>query len=371
MDRHLALLTDRFNTLWYDNGVVHLLDRRKYPFSTEFVLCRTLEEVAVAIETMIIQGAPPLAYAAGLSLAIEARAHSGDSPQDLQAALEAGANRLRRTRPTGWDLFYVLDECLRISAEARRASRDVAQSIVDHVYGLIEAGNRTARTTGRNAADLLPDGANIQTICFAGAALNYMLYFAAEDGKDVHLYACETRPFLQGARMTAQSAREMGIPVTVVTDGMPGYLMWRKMTNVFVATADKITWDGHIANKIGTYPIALAAFDNDIPFYVLGYNGPAPDAKTVSDIHIEERNPEEVLFCRGVRTAAPGVDAYYPAFDITPPRLISAIVTDRGVFPPRQIHRYFSTSPAMEQSAACPAGHASTVVGPMEGGAPE
>lgn len=342
MSRRLALLTDRFNTLRYEEGAVHLLDRRAYPFSAEFVQCKTLEEVATAIETMIIQGAPPLAYASGLALAMEARAHAGDSPEKLRAALAAGADRLRRTRKTGWDLSYVLDGSLKIADESISANADVERAIVDYVYGLVEEGNRIARDTGRYAADLMPDGARIQTICFAGAALNYMLYFAAEDGKDIRLFACETRPYLQGARLTAQSAREMEIPVTVVTDGMPGYLMWRKMTNVFVSTADKISLDGYIANKIGTYPIALAAFDNDLPYYVLGYNGPAPDAKTVGDIEIEERNPEEVLYCRGVRTAAPGAQAYYPAFDITPPRLISAIVTDRGVFPPRQIRDYFS-----------------------------
>ena len=338
--RKLALLADRFNTLWMENGAVHMLNRRKYPFSVEYVTCTNLEEVAKCIEDMTIQGAPPLAYAAGLALSMLAKEHEMDSESDFFAAFEAGINRLMHTRPTGWDLGYIMAGCRDIARKAYTENRDVSEEIRKYVYSQIENGNRIARDTGRYAADLLQDGARIQTICFAGAALAYTLYFAAEDGKDIELFACETRPYLQGARLTAASCVEMGIPVTVITDNMPGYLMESGKTNVFISTADKITMDGYIANKIGTYQIAMAAFDNDIPYYLLGYNGPDKDSYGPDSLVIEERNPEEVLHCLGMRTSVDGVRGYYPAFDITGPRYISAVATDRGVFPPRLIGRY-------------------------------
>jgi methylthioribose-1-phosphate isomerase len=344
-ERKIALLSDRFKTLWYEYGTVKILNRKTYPFSTEYVTCRTVEEVAVAIEKMIIQGAPPIAYAAGLALAMEAHLNHNKPQTEMCTILQSAASRLRRTRPTGWDLSFTIDCCLEIAAQALKTGENVEEAIRVYVYEVIEDGNQVARATGRHAADIVPDGARIQTMCFAGAALNYMLYYAVEDGKDIRVYASETRPYLQGARLTAQSAIEMDIPVTVVTDNMPGFLMYRHITNMLVTAADKITSDGYVANKIGTYQCALAAQDNDIPFYVLGYKGPAPNAKTVDTIVIEERDPEEVLYCLGVRTAAQGAQGFYPAFDITPPRLITAIVTDRGIFPPNLIWRYSEMKP--------------------------
>ena len=343
MAQKLALLSDRFNTLWFEDGCVKLLNRRKYPFAVEYVTCHNLEEVAVAIENMTVQGAPPLAYAAGLGLAMLARESENLPREAFFKALEAGDYRLRHTRPTGWDLDYILSNCMKIAHKTYEEQGDVSEAIRAYVYEMIADGNRIARDTGRYAADLIPDGARIQTICFAGAALNYTLYFAAEDGKDIQLFASETRPYLQGARLTAQSAIEMGIPVTVVTDNMPAYLMYSKKTNLFLSTADKITMDGYIANKIGTYPLAMAAHDNDIPYYLLGYNGPVKGSYSPASLTIEERDPEEVLHCAGKRTAVEGAQGYYPAFDITSPKYISAVATDRGVFPARLIYRYHDT----------------------------
>lgn len=340
MERKKATLADRFNTLWMENGTVHMLNRRKYPLSVEYVTCPDLESVAVAIENMTIQGAPPLAYAAGLGLSMHARAHEGESRDAFFAALEEGRNRLLHTRPTGWDIHYVLDGCMRTAKEAYEANADVPEEIRKYVYSRIEEGNRIARDTGRYAADLIPDGARIQTICFAGAALANMLYYAAEDGKDIRVFASETRPYLQGARLTAKSCVEMGIPVTVVTDNMPAYLMQCGKTNLFVSTADKITMDGYIVNKIGTYPLAMAAFDNDIPYYLLGYNGPMKGSYGPGSLTVEERDPEEVLHCLGQRTSVDGAEGYYPAFDITSPKYISAVATDRGIFPARLIYKY-------------------------------
>jgi len=341
--RKLALLSDRFKTLWLEENEVIMLDRSKYPLTTEYVKCKNLEQVAVAIEQMVIQGAPPLGYAAGLGLVLHARTLDGKSKEDYLIGLKEGVTRLKQTRPTGWNIFFILDDCLKVAEEALSNNEDPAENMLSFVYKIIEEGNRISRDTGRYAADLINDGDHIQTMCFAGAALNYMLYFAAEDGKDIHLYVSETRPYLQGSRLAAQSAIEMDIPVTVVTDNMPGYLMTTGRTNVLVTAADKVTLDGHVANKIGTYQLALAAFDNNLPFYVLAYKGPAPDSQSKDSIVIEERDPEEVLYCLGNRTAVYGANGYYPAFDITPPRLVSAIITDRGIFPSNLAYKYFST----------------------------
>ena len=263
MARKLALLADRFNTLWFEDGCVHMLNRRKYPLAVEYVTCKDLESVAKAIEDMTIQGAPPLAYAAGLGLAMHARVHEDEPEAQFFAALEQGCDRLRHTRPTGWDLDYILTGCMRVAHETFAKNGDVSEALRAFVYEKIAEGNRIARDTGRYAADLIADGARIQTICFAGAALAYTLYFAAEDGKDIQLFASETRPYLQGARLTAKSCVEMGIPVTVVTDNMPAYLMQSGKTNMFISTADKITMDGYIANKIGTSRDTVAWWINN------------------------------------------------------------------------------------------------------------
>jgi len=174
-----------------------------------------------------------------------------------------------------------------------------------------------------------------------------MLWTAKNDGKTVYLIGCETRPYFQGARLTAQSAKELGIDFTLITDGMSAHLMSIGRIDKFVCAADRITLDGHITNKVGTLTHSIAAHHFGKPFYVLGYDGPDPNTETGADIPIEERNSDEVFYARGetgtVRTAVHDIKGYYPAFDVTPPHLVSAICTDRGVFAPHAIRDYFTT----------------------------
>lgn len=321
-----ALLADRFNTLRYDpeQEAVVLLDRRLYPFRTEFVVCRTVEETAVAIEQMVVQGGPPLAYAAGLGLALA---------EPTETGYRRAAARLLATRPTADDLHHLIPAALAQALAALAAGADPKQAVLAWVNAEIERGNRVSRACGEHAAALLRDGDRVLTHCFAGAALCWMLWIAKQQGKTVHLYATETRPYLQGARLTAQAAVEMGIRCTVITDGMPAYLMSRGMVDRFICAADRITCDGHITNKVGTFAIALAAHYHGVPFFVLGYDGADPNTPSAADIPIEWRDGREVLYLAGQRVAVEGVDALYPAFDITPPHLIAGIITDRGVFP--------------------------------------
>ncbi len=336
-----ALLADRFNTLRYDAdaGAVTLLDRRKYPFAVEYVRCQTVEEVAQAVETMIVQGGPPLAYAAGLGLALS-------SPDE--ASYRAAAARLLATRPTADDLHHLIPAALAAAMTALAAGDDPKNAILTLVNFQIECGNTVSRLCGQHAADLLADGDRVLTHCFAGAALCWMLWIAKGQGKRVHLYPTETRPYLQGARLTAQSAVEMGIPCTLITDGMPAHLMSQGMIDTFICAADRITMDGHITNKVGTFQIALAAHYHRLPFYVLGYDGPDPATASGAAIPIEWRDGREVLHLAGQRTAVEGIDALYPAFDITPPHLIAGIVTDRGVFPAHLIRQYWAPEPRQE-----------------------
>lgn len=342
----LALLADRFNTLRYEDGRVLLLDRRVYPFRTEFVTCRTAEEVARAIEEMVVQGGPPLAYAAGLGLVLAAKEARPWSRERQRGHLRAAAHRLLRTRPTADDLFHVVPAALQRGEEALDQGEDPAGVILHYVNDEIARGNRVAEACGRHGADLVRDGDRILTHCIPGAALCWLLYVAVhEQGKHLELWPTETRPYLQGARLTAACGLETGIPVTVITDGMVAHVMAQGKVTVFISAADRIAMDGHITNKVGTLQNAIIAHHYGIPYYVLGYDGPDQDTPSGADIVIEERNPEEVLHCRGaegtVRTAVPGAGAYYPAFDLTPPHLITAIVTDRGVFPPPLIGRYW------------------------------
>jgi methylthioribose-1-phosphate isomerase len=338
-----AMLADRFKTLRYDEdeGAVIVLNRRKYPFEIEYVTLRTVEAVAGAIEDMTVQGGPPLAYVAGLGLAMAARNLDGQP----EARLEQAAQRLLATRPTADDLHHIVPAALKIGQEALRKGESPFRPMLDYVNGEIRRGNAVSRWCGTYAASLVDDGDRILTHCIAGAALCWMLWVAKGQGKTVTLIGCETRPYFQGARLTAASAREMDIDFRLITDGMSAHLMSRGQIDKFICAADRITMDGHITNKVGTLTHAIAAHHFGKPFYVLGYDGPDPDTATGADIPIEERDPEEVFHARGregrVRTAVEGIGGYYPAFDITPPHLISAICTDRGIFAPQAIRDYF------------------------------
>jgi methylthioribose-1-phosphate isomerase len=341
-----AILADRFKTLRYDEEqqAVVILNRRKYPFEIEYLPLRTVEEVAQAIEDMTVQGGPPLAYVAGLGLAMAAR--DLDASATRQAVyLEQVAKRLLATRPTADDLNHIIPAALNVAQDALRAGRDPFRATLDFVNGEIQRGNEVSRLCGTHAARLVKDGDQILTHCIAGAALCWMLWAAKNQGKTVQVIGCETRPYFQGARLTAASVREMDIDFTLITDGMSAHLMSIGRIDKFICAADRVTLDGHITNKVGTLQHAIAAHHFGKPFYVLGYDGPDPNTETGADIPIEERNPEEVFYARGetgsVRTAIHGIQGYYPAFDITPPHLVSAICTDRGIFAPNAIQDYF------------------------------
>jgi methylthioribose-1-phosphate isomerase len=312
----------------YDDArdVVRLLDQRLLPDEELWLDLGSAEEVGEAIRTLAVRGAPAIGVAAAYALACEAR--RGAPPQRLREI----AARLTQARPTAVNLAW---------AVARMSTRigEEPAAVLREAHAIRDEDEAACRSIGALGAALIPDRARILTHCNAGALATAgygtalgVVRAAFEAGKDIAVLADETRPFLQGARLTAWELHRDGIPVTLLTDGMAGWLMHRGEIACVVVGADRIAANGDVANKIGTYALAVLARHHGLPFYVA-----APwstvDLATASGeaIPIEERASEEVVTLAGRRIAPAGVSARYPAFDVTPAALVSAIVTERGV----------------------------------------
>ncbi|OFX23885.1 MAG: S-methyl-5-thioribose-1-phosphate isomerase [Anaeromyxobacter sp. RBG_16_69_14] len=312
----------------YDESsdAVRLLDQRLLPAEETWLALRDADGVADAIRTLAVRGAPAIGVAAAYALACEAR--RGASP----AALEAAGGRLVRARPTAVNLAWAVN---------RMAKRfgDGAAALLREAHAIRDEDEAACRRMGALGAELVPDKARILTHCNAGALATAgygtalgVVRAAFEAGKDVTVFADETRPFLQGARLTAWELHRDGIPVTVLTDGMAGWLMQRGEIACVVVGADRIAANGDVANKIGTYGLAVLASHHGLPFYVAAPWSTIDLATPSGDsIPIEERESDEVLTVAGMRIAPVGVSARYPAFDVTPAALVTAIITERGV----------------------------------------
>jgi methylthioribose-1-phosphate isomerase len=331
-----------FHTLRLREDGVEMLDQRLLPAVEHYLVLRTAEEVARAIEEMAVRGAPAIGVAAAMGVAVElARA-----PDDgLAEALERACERLRRTRPTAVNLSWALERMaaeieplLREGAEPERI-RSAALALARHICAEDVA---VCRAIGDAGAALVGRGARLLTHCNAGALATAgygtalgVVRSAARDGKIARVLACETRPFLQGARLTAWELSRDHIPVTLITDSMGGALMCRGDVDLVVVGADRIAANGDVANKIGTYSLAVLAQRHAIPFYVAAPLSTV-DLATPSGaaIPIEERASDEVLRLGDQRIAPEGVQALHPAFDVTPAELVTAIVTEKGVARP-------------------------------------
>ncbi|MGM8212439.1 s-methyl-5-thioribose-1-phosphate isomerase [Virgibacillus sp. W0430] len=328
------------NTVKYDEGSVVLLNRRLYPEKTTYETCSTYEDVARAIEDMTIQGAIVIAIAAGYGFVIGLEDKGSLTGTELQAYANEVYDRLLATRPTGQRLKVILDACMETAKEKINAGENgeaVARAVHDLMDKETEKADYIAMQCGKNTANLLEDGDKVLTHCFADSALIHMLLEAKKQGKTIEMYCTETRPYFQGARLTAHSIKETGTKVTLVTDNMPGFLMEQGMVTKLVTASDKITLEGHICNKIGTYQYAVVAQHHNIPFYVLGYEGPDENSPHIDQIEIEFRDEEEIFYARDVRTAVEGIRGLYPSFDIVTPNFVDAIVTYKGVFAARTI----------------------------------
>jgi len=316
------------NNVYLDGGRLVMVDRREIPREIRYVVTRNYKEVAQAIKDMVVQGAGDIAITAGFGLYLAAREQEDANGNCHPDNLAEAAATLRDTRPTGFHMAVLLEKALqRVQEETDRAS----EVILRYLKELLTRQDNVSRATGECAEPLLESGDTILTHCFAGAGLLYMLKYAKENGKDIKVICTETRPYLQGARLTSWSISQLGLETILITDNMAAHIMSQGMIDKVFTAADRIAMDGTVANKVGTLQLAIAARFYTIPFYILGYGG--VDTRTLrgTDIPIEQRDPKEVLEFQGVAISGEGVKGLYPAFDLTPRDLITGVVTKSGI----------------------------------------
>lgn len=337
-DYDLPFMLQYENVAWYENGNVKILDRRIYPKEIRFVECKTHKEVMQAIRDMVTQSAGPYT-AAGMGMALAAFEAKDLNSDDKFNFLKQACNTIANARPTTANrMLRVTEGCLEAAKNAIETNQDVIQAIFNTTIESLNRRYSTMEIIAKNLCELIPDNGKVLTQCFGETIVGMMLRTLKQQNKNVSFYCAETRPYYQGARLTATCCSEMGFNTTVITDNMIAYVMENIGIDLFTSAADTITCDAHIANKIGTFQISLIAKHFNVPYYVTGI--PDEDKKSRKDITIELREPSLVL---GDWTAK-NVKAIYPSFDITPPNLLAGIVTDKGVYSPEELPNYFKTA---------------------------
>lgn len=339
IDKLLPFVLKRDNVARYEDGKVLIGDRREYPFEKTFYECGDVEEIARAIEMMVTQGGGPW-VAASFGMAMAAREVDGKPEHIALPHLEKAKERLVRTRPTNTALSLTLEDLYLVAKEAIIEGESAEQAILSNIKDRRDEGYQDHMRCARYGADLIADGDGILTMCFAETSFILALALAKQDGKKNEVFTPETRPYLQGARLTAPSIHELGIPVTVIGDNMPTYIMSQGKIQKYLTAADLITLDGHVVNKIGTFQCAIAAKHHGIPYFAFMW-GADPNSPDRASINIEERDPAEMRSCRGTPTTLSEIQAYYPAFDVTPPYLVSGIITRHGILSPYDLKKHF------------------------------
>lgn len=324
---------------WKEDHII-MVDQTKLPSKLEYVVCNNYEEVAKAIENMNIRGAPAIGVAAAMGLALAVRRSKKQDLNGVLIDLREAAERIKRTRPTAVNLFWSVE---RILAKAKLATskEELIKNVVDEALKIAEEDLEVNMSIGEHGSDLLNDGDAVMTYCNAGAlaCTDYgtalgVIRSAVKKGMRIKVYVCETRPLLQGARLTAFELLHDNLPVTLITDNMAGYVMSKKLVNKVIVGADRILSTGHVINKIGTYGLSILAKYHGIPFIVAAPTSSFDLRSRVEDVVIEHRDPAEVTHICGVRVAPEGVSALNPAFDVTPPENVSYIVTEKGIITP-------------------------------------
>ena len=336
------MLADFFSlrTVTWDKGKVKMIDQTKLPSRLVYVKFETPEQVANAIKTMVVRGAPAIGVAAAMGVALASGRSKARKLPDLVKELESSASLLKSTRPTAVNLFWGVD---RVVGRARSAPsvRAARESVVSEVVAMEEEDVQANKRLGKFGADLISDGDTVLTQCNAGAlaTVGYgtalgVVRAAVEQGKLVKVLVPETRPALQGARLTAFELVHDRIACTLIADTAVGHMMSLGRVDKVIVGADRITRDGYVFNKIGTYQEAVLAKRHGIPFYPAAPKSSFDLARTHDQVTIEERSAEEVFQVRGKRIAPRGIPVANPAFDATPPELVSAIITDKGLVRP-------------------------------------
>ncbi|OGW56992.1 MAG: S-methyl-5-thioribose-1-phosphate isomerase [Nitrospirae bacterium RIFCSPLOW2_12_42_9] len=336
-------------TIEWKDGIVRMLDQTRLPLEVTFFDCRTYHDVAKGIKDLIIRGAPAIGIAAAMGVALGAQEINTKNFKNFYDELEKVCNHIGSTRPTAVNLFWAINRMKEFTlSNKEKPIIEIKKVLIDEANRILQEDIEACKTMGRHGAQFIKDGDTILTRCNAGAlatggygtALG-VIRAAKEEGKEIKVFADETRPVLQGARLTAWELMEDGIAVTLITDNMAGYFMKKGMINLCIVGADRIARNGDVANKIGTYSVAVLAREHGIPFYVaaplstIDFNIPSGE-----HIPIEERNPAEVSHIFGKTQIAPSkVRILNPAFDVTPARYIAAIITEKGCFKPEDIGR--------------------------------
>jgi methylthioribose-1-phosphate isomerase len=327
-------------TLEWTDGGVRFIDQTKLPTEEVYVTCGTYEEVADAIRTMIVRGAPAIGVAAAMGVALGVRDAEGDHVSELRREFEQICDTLAETRPTAVNLFWAIQRMKdKFEAASELPVAQIKQTLITEAQRMYLEDIAANEAMGRHGAVLLPSTGAVLTHCNAGALATCgygtalgVIRAAVESGKKIQVYADETRPFLQGARLTAWELVKDKIPTTLISDNMAGAMMRQGKIGAVIVGADRIAANGDVANKIGTYTVAVLAKEHGIPFYVAApwstIDMETPDG---SKIPIEQRSSREVTHLAGKQIAPDGVKVENPAFDVTPNQYVTAIITERGV----------------------------------------
>jgi methylthioribose-1-phosphate isomerase len=324
---------------WTDSGV-RFIDQTKLPTEETYVTCKSYEQVADAIRTMVVRGAPAIGVAAAMGIALGAKKSRAESVGELKREFDQICDAMGKTRPTAVNLFWAIRrlqdkfELLRV-----RPLPQIKQALIEEAQRMHAEDIAANQAMGRHGATLMPASGGVLTHCNAGALATCgygtalgVIRAAVEQGKKIHVYADETRPFLQGSRLTAWELMKDGIPTTVISDSMAGAMMSQDKIAAIVVGADRIAANGDVANKIGTYTVAVLAKEHGIPFYVAApFSTIDLDTPDGSKIPIEQRNPKEVTHISGTQMVPEGVQVENPAFDVTPARYVTAIITEHGI----------------------------------------
>jgi methylthioribose-1-phosphate isomerase len=330
-------------TIEWKDGTVVLVDQTRLPNETVWVKITDYKAMASAIKEMKLRGAPLIGVAVAYGLALTAFHSKVETREELLKELEESADVLRKTRPTAVNLFWAIDRVMKKARETAGAREALAEAVVAEAERMADEDVETNRRMGKHGAQLIEDGDTVLTHCNAGslATVDYgtalgVVRAAIEAGKDVKVIACETRPRLQGAKLTCYELMRDGIPVTLISDTMVGYVMSRGLVDKVVVGADRIVSDA-VLNKIGTYNVAVLAFEHGIPFYVAAPMSTMDQSRSSEDAVIEERSPREVTNIGSERIAPEGIKVLNPAFDITPLEYVDAVITEEGVLVP-EVH---------------------------------
>ena len=336
------MIASMLPTIEWQGDVVRMIDQRKLPGQEVYVECKTANEVARAIKTMVIRGAPAIGVAAAMGIALGMQRSKSQGTRQFTVEFNKLCDLMAATRPTAVNLFWAIKRMKDAFSAAAMAGKSVAEiqaALVAEAQAIHDEDVDSCKTMGRHGAAVVPARARILTHCNAGALATAgygtalgVIRAAAEQGKVAQVFADETRPFLQGARLTAWELVRDNVPTTVITESMAGPLMRDAKIDLVVVGADRIAANGDFANKIGTYTVAMMAHAHQIPFYVAAplstIDLNTPDGQAIP---IEERNPREVTHLGTTRLAPEGASVWNPAFDVTPHHLVAGIITERGV----------------------------------------